>query len=93
MSKKRGRLQIIYDILSVIKEKNGKIKPTNILYKSNLSNQMFSEYVDYLVNNGLIIENQAKSSKTYSLTQKGFDYLNKYQMIVDFTNSFGLGEQ
>ena len=92
MSKKRDRLQIIYDILSVIKEKNGKIKPTNILYKSNLSNQMFSEYMNDLVEGGFIVENQGKSSKTYSLTQKGFDYLNKYQMIVDFTNSFGLNE-
>ncbi|MEK6892058.1 MAG: winged helix-turn-helix domain-containing protein [Nanoarchaeota archaeon] len=92
MSKKRGRLQIIYDILSVIKEKNGKIKPTNILYKSNLSNQMFSEYINELLQKGFIIENKRKSGKTYSLAQKGFDYLNKYQMIADFTNSFGLGE-
>lgn len=92
MSKKRDKLQIIYDILSVIKEKNGKIKPTNILYKSNLSNQMFQEYINELMQKGFILENQAKSSKTYSLTQKGFDYLNKYQTIVDFTSSFGLGE-
>jgi len=92
MSKKRDKLQIIYDILSVIKEKNGKIRPTNILYKSNLSNQMFSEYMNELIGKGFIAENQAKSSKTYSLTQKGFDYLGKYQIIVEFTNSFGLNE-
>lgn len=92
MSKKRGRLQIIYDILRVIKEKNGKIKPTNILYKSNLSNQMFQEYMNELIQKGFVLEKDTKNSKTYSLTQKGFDYLNKYQMIVDFTNSFGLGE-
>ncbi len=92
MSKKRDRLQIIYDILNVIKEKNGKIKPTNVLYRSNLSNQMFSEYMNELMQKGFIIENKTKKGKTYSLSQKGFDYLNKYQMIVDFTNSFGLSE-
>ncbi|HLG25115.1 MAG TPA: winged helix-turn-helix domain-containing protein [Candidatus Nanoarchaeia archaeon] len=92
MSKKRDRLQIIYDILSVIKEKNGKIKPTNVLYKSNLSNQMFVEYMNELTQKGFISENNINGGKTYSLTQKGFDYLNKYQMIVDFTSSFGLGE-
>ncbi len=92
MSKKRDKLQIIYDILSVIKGKNGKIKPTNILYKSNLSNQMFQEYVNELMQKGFILEKKAKNSKTYSLTQKGFDYINKYQMIVDFTSSFGLNE-
>ena len=92
MSKKRDRLQIIYDILSVIKEKNGRIKPTNILYKSNLSNQMFEEYMDELIQKQFVVENKTKSGKTYSLTQKGFDYLSKYNLIVDFTNSFGLGE-
>lgn len=92
MSKKRDKLQIIYDILSVIKEKNGKIKPTNVLYKSNLSNQMFGEYMNELMQKGFILQNEAKSGKTYSLTQKGFDYINKYQMIVDFTSSFGLNE-
>ena len=92
MSKKRDKLQIIYDILSVIKEKNGKIKPTNILYKSNLSNQMFQDYMNELIQKGFIMETKAKSGKTYSLMQKGFDYLNKYQMIVDFTVSFGLSE-
>ncbi len=92
MSKKRDKLQIIYDILNVIKERNGKIKPTNILYKSNLSNKMFSEYMNELMQKGFVIENQTKSGKTYSLTQKGFDYMDKYQMIVDFTSSFGLDE-
>ena len=63
-----------------------------MLYKSNLSNQMFSEYMGELILKEFIVENKAKRGKTYSLTQKGFDYLNKYQMIVDFTNSFGLSE-
>ncbi|MBI2558238.1 hypothetical protein HYW20_02860 [Candidatus Woesearchaeota archaeon] len=92
MSKKRDKLQIIYDILSVVKGRNGKIKPTNILYKSNLSNQMFSEYMNELMQKGFVVENKLKSGKTYSLTQKGFDYLDKYQMIVDFTSSFGLSD-
>ena len=92
MSKKRGRLQIIYDILNVIKEKNEKIKPTNILYKSNLSNQMFTEYMNELLQKEFIIENKIKTGKTYSLTQKGFEYLNKYRIIIEFTESFGLNE-
>ena len=37
MNKKRDRLQVIFDILKTISEKSGRIKPTHILYKSNMS--------------------------------------------------------
>ena len=90
MSKKRDRLRVIHDILKAIQEKNGKIKPTHILYKSNLSHQMMEEYLNELISKNFIIETKTKKGKTYSLTQKGFDYLNKYSLIVDFVDSFGL---
>ena len=90
MAKKRDRLQIIYDILRVIQEKNNRIKPTHILYKSNLSHQMMAEYLTELIGKGFIIEEKTGGSKTYSLTQKGFDYVNKYRMIAEFAGSFGL---
>ena len=92
MTKKRDRLKIIYDIIKVIQRKNGFIKPTHILYKSNLSHQMLDEYLKELISKGFISENSTKSGKTYSVTQKGFDYLNQYKLIVDFIDSFGLGE-
>ncbi|MBS3167871.1 hypothetical protein J4216_01985 [Candidatus Woesearchaeota archaeon] len=90
MSKKRERLEVIYDILKAIQEKNGKIKPTHILYKSNLSHQMMNEYLKELIDGNFVIEKQDKKGKTYELTQKGFDYLNKYKVIVEFVESFGL---
>lgn len=90
MSRKRDRLQVIYDILSAINERDGKIKPTHILYRSNLSHQMMEEYLTELLAKELITQNVTKQGKTYSLTQKGFDYLNKYKLIIDFVDSFGL---
>ncbi len=78
------------DILVVIKSKNGKIKPTHILYKSNLSYQMMDEYLTELKKGGLIIEEQGKKGKTYSLTEKGFKFLDQYFLISDFMTSFGL---
>ena len=92
MNKKRDRLQIMYDILRAIADKNGRIKPTHILYKSNLSHQMMDEYLTELMSKGFVEEQMTKTGKTYSLTQKGFDYVNKYKMIVEFTQSFGLDE-
>ncbi|MCB9358514.1 hypothetical protein H6503_01160 [Candidatus Woesearchaeota archaeon] len=88
--RKRNRLEIIYDILKAISNKNGTIKPTHILYKSNLSHKMMNEYLKELMDSGFIIENNTSSGKTYSITPQGFEYLNKYKMIIEFTDSFGL---
>ncbi|HIH26350.1 hypothetical protein J4476_03900 [Candidatus Woesearchaeota archaeon] len=88
--RKRERLQVIYDILKAIGDKNGKIKPTHILYKSNLSHQMMEEYLKELISGKFIEETLYNNSKSFVLTQKGFDYLNKYQVINDFIDSFGL---
>ena len=92
MNKKRDRLQIVHDILKAVQDKNGRIKPTHILYKSNLSHQMLDEYLGELISKGFIVENQTKTGKTYSMTPKGFEYLQKYRTIVDFIDSFGLSE-
>ena len=90
MNKKRNRLEIIKDILQVIRSRNGKIKPTHILYKSNLSHQMMEEYLKELIEKDFIQEHKIKTGKTYSITEKGVNYLNQYSMIIDFTESFGL---
>ena len=92
MAKKRNRLEIIRDILIVIREKSGRIKPTHILYKSNLSHQMMDDYLSELIDKGFILEKVEKKSKTYSITDKGRKYLSQYGLIQEFTNSFGLGE-
>ncbi|MBS3091035.1 DUF4364 family protein [Candidatus Pacearchaeota archaeon] len=90
MNKKRNRLEVIRDILEVIRNKSGRIKPTHILYKSNLSYQMMEEYLSELITKGFIREKKQSKGKTYLITDKGLNYLNQYRMIADFTSSFGL---
>ena len=90
MAKKRERLEVIYDILKAVQDKNGKIKPTHILYKSNLSHQMMEEYLKELLDGDFILESTDGKNKTYSLTEKGFDYFDKYKLILEFTETFGL---
>jgi len=90
MNKKRSKLEIIRDILNVIRNKNGKIKPTHILYKSNLSYSMMEEYLNELIEKEFIIEMKKENNKTYSITEKGSSYLQKYKLISEFTESFGL---
>ena len=92
MNKKRNKLQIIHDILHVIREKNGKIKPTHILYKSNLSHQMMEEYLTELIEKEFILEIGTKKERRYAITNKGANFLEKYNIILEFTNSFGLSD-
>ena len=90
MPKKRERLEVIKDILRSIRE-NREIKPTRLLYSSNLSPQMFKEYINELISKKFIsIEVDEKGKKTFSLTKKGQDFLLQYKMIENFIDSFGL---
>ena len=90
MTKKRNKLEIIKDILEVIKNKNGKIKPTHILYKSNLSYIMMEDYLTELIGKNFIEERINGKNKTYIIKARGLEFLEKYSMIEDFTTSFGL---
>jgi predicted transcriptional regulator len=89
--KKRGRLEIIKDILRVIQENRNSIKQTPLLRKSNISTLKFKEYSKELIEKEFIKETKNNSGdKTISLTQKGFDFLEKYKTIVSFIEEFEL---
>lgn len=90
MERKRNRLEVIRDILTVIQNKSGRIKPTHILYKSNLSHVMMKEYLEELIAKEFIVEGNTKSGRTYSITEKGLKFLSEYRTISSFMDSFGL---
>jgi len=90
MSKKRERLEVIRDILKVIRQSRS-IKPTRLLFASNLSPQMFKDYINELIAKGFIkLELGENDKKTFLLTKKGNDFLEQYRMIEDFVENFGL---
>jgi len=90
MTKKRERLEVIRDILNSVREKR-KIKPTRLLYASNLSPQMFKSYVDELLKKCFIeIECDEKGKKEFVLTKKGMNFLQEYSVIQNFVENFGL---
>ncbi len=88
---KRDKLEIIRDILVLIKDSQNSIKPTPLLRKSNLSSQSFSEYLKELKEKKLIIEKEDKKRKRFiSITDKGFRYIEKYFSIIGFIEEFEL---
>ena len=91
MSARRNKLEIIHDILRAVHDKGGTIKPTHLLYKSNLSHQRMKEYVDELKSKSLIREEMKDEDKhVFVLTESDFEFLANYKKLLEFTEMFGL---
>ena len=87
---KRSRLEIIKDILKIIQENKNSIKITPLLRRSNISSSKFREYFNELIEKKFIKEIGTQNGKKISLTDKGFQYLEKYKTIVGFIEEFEL---
>ena len=87
---KRTKLDIVYDMLRAIEEKGGKIKPTHLLYKSNLSHQRMKQYLDELKQRNLVQEGRSKGKTVYELTDEGRKFVQSYKQMKEFTQAFGL---
>ena len=88
--KRRGRLEIIADILRSIQNKKGNIKPTHLLYKSNLSHAKLKEYINILLEKGMIEEKEVKGRKMIFMKEQGYKFLLEFNRIKEFSDSFGL---
>ena len=94
-SSRRSRLELVFDILQAIQNKGGQIKPTHLMYKSNLSHKLLNSYLDELITKEMIeileIEGKKKKiSKMVALTEKGSGFLAEFRRIREFTEAFGL---
>jgi len=89
--RRRDRLEVVYEILKIIRQHHNSIKPTPLLRYSNLSSQSFSEYLNELLEKGFVKEiTDEKGKKFLTLTDKGFRYLEKYKLILGFIEEFEL---
>ena len=88
-ARKRDRLEVVHDVLKTVQDKDG-IGPTRLLYASNLSPQMHREYLSGLLAQGLLEERERKGRKTYHLTDKGCDFLGRYESFSRFVDELGL---
>jgi len=87
-AKYRSQLRIYVDIMRVIQRENNQAKPTRILYGANLSHDRLVKYLDELKTLGVIQESGA-DDKTYSLSQKGIEFLNNFRRVESFASAFG----
>jgi len=95
-TKRRSRLELIYDILLAVQNKGGTIKPTHLMYKSNLSHKLLNFYLDELIGKELVViediyhRKRKSTSKVINLTDKGSSFLAEFRRIREFTDAFGL---
>ena len=86
-NKRRDRLYIIAEILTIAKE--GRLK-TQIMYRANLSFAQLNDYISFLTRMDLLQVQKENRKNIYSTTIKGDRYLEKYK---DIANLLGRAEE
>jgi len=90
MQRKRSRIEIIHDMLHTISNKGGKIKPTHLMYKANLSHTQMKLYLNELIEKNLVEEDTQKGRTMLVITQKGFSFIQQFNQMKEFEKTFGL---
>ena len=78
-------------MLNTIRSKGGRIKPTHLMYKANLSHSQMRQYLDELIEKGLMIEEIGKKDerKMLAITDKGIDFISQFNQMKEFEKTFG----
>lgn len=78
---KRMSFQIMAEMLNFCKEPQIK---THVMQRTNLSYAGVEKYLHQLIDLGLLESQQCSAS--YSTTERGFAFLNKWAQLGQFTN-------
>lgn len=85
-------MEIVGDMLAAIQAKGGKIKPTHLMYKANLSYTQLCGYLDELVEKEFVREAASEKNTNNSyiiITEKGDKFAQKLQEMRQFERAFG----
>lgn len=85
-SRRRDMLYIIADIIKIAR--NGASK-THIMYKANLSTVQLNSHLSFLLSKSFLVKNTENERRVYRPTEKGLDYLQRYQRITDMLRTGG----
>lgn len=75
---KRSRYKILSQILDICTDGASK---TRVVYRGNLNFSTVNIYLDLLIKNGLIEENNEQKHKMYKTTEKGMNLLESIKQI------------
>ncbi|MFP3951347.1 MAG: winged helix-turn-helix domain-containing protein [Candidatus Bathyarchaeia archaeon] len=80
LGKRRSRLEIVKDMLEVVKDAEA-VSKTDIVYGANLNFSRADKYLSILINKGLLSRN-GESRSRYHLTDKGVSFLNQAEELL-----------
>ncbi len=80
---KRGRIEILADILEVIKRQNNS-RLIRISYGSNLPLDRAKKLLASLASAGLVAIKRDDSITTYQITQRGLEFLEVHRRMLGF---------
>ena len=78
---RRSKLEMYIDILKVLAHR-GPLKLTHIMYKANVNCSALSEYLDFLLKQGLVEERNVKKNRiVYAVTQRGLTVIKSFREL------------
>ncbi|MGD0158666.1 MAG: winged helix-turn-helix domain-containing protein [Candidatus Bathyarchaeia archaeon] len=78
---RRSKLEMYVDILKVLAHR-GPLKPTHIMYKTNVALSVLREYLDFLIKQNLVEErNVGKTRTVFAITQRGITVLEYFREL------------
>jgi predicted transcriptional regulator len=78
---RRSKLEMYIDILKVLAQK-GPLKLTHIMYKANVNCSVLKEYLDFLIEQGLVEEKTVgKKRIVYAASEKGLRVLKYFREL------------
>ena len=80
MEGRRSLLQIKVDILRAVE--NGYGKPTQIMYRANLSWNVLQAQLKSFIESGMLQVEEYGSRRRYLITPKGTEMVDSYQKVV-----------
>lgn len=90
MDSRRTKIQIYLEILQSVKNADGRLKKTHIVYKANLTHKRVQEYLDFLLSKGFLIEEKSGNQIFFVITEKGMTFLSEANKMRNVSDSFGL---
>lgn len=90
MNSKRTKIQIYADILRALKNSEGRLKKTHIVYKANLTHKRLDEYLLSLLEKKFICEITVNGKKYFKITKKGENLLHEIRKLKEISDAFGI---